>query len=438
MFREGLLDKILYKVKRLIPKRVFDFFAPSYHWLLAWGAAIIYRFPSHSMKVIGVTGTKGKSTTVFFISKILEAGGHKVAAIGSLGYKIGDREWPNTLKMTMPGRFRIQKFLAQAKKAGCGFVVLEVTSEGLAQGRHNGIRFDCAVFTNLHPEHIESHGSLENYISAKQKLFLISDNTHVINADDPRANLFGDLPAKRKIFYGLHAGEMMATNIKVQPDSIEFSAYGTQFAVSIGGEFNVYNCLAALAVGAMYGVDLPTARPALQSIPEVAGRMQFIQKSPFTIVVDYAHTPDSLEAVYKALKPETGKPVQQDEARPSVGRLICVLGAAGGGRDTWKRPKFGAIAAQYCDKIILADEDPWDENQEEILNQIEAGIPENQKSKVERILDRRQAIRRAVSIAQPGDVVVITGKGSEVSLALANGKKIPWSDAKEAREALQH
>lgn len=424
MFREGLLDKVLYKIKRLIPKRVFDFFAPAYHWLLAWGAAIVYRFPSHSMKVIGVTGTKGKSTTVFLISKILEAGGHKVAAIGSLGYKIGDREWPNTLKMTMPGRFRIQKFLAQAKKAGCEFVVLEVTSEGLAQGRHSGIRFDCAVFTNLHPEHIESHGSLENYISSKQKLFLISDNTHVINADDSRANLFGDLPAKRKIFYGLHAGEMMASDLKIKPDQIEFSAYGTHFSVPIGGEFNIYNCLAALAVGAMYGVDLPTAQPALKNIPELAGRMQFIQKHPFAVVVDYAHTPDSLEAVYKALKPETG-------------RLICVLGAAGGGRDTWKRPKFGAIAAQYCDGIILADEDPWDENQEEILNQIEAGISKDQKSKVERILDRRQAIRRAVSVAQPGDIVIITGKGSEVSLALANGKKIPWSDAKEASEALK-
>ncbi len=452
MFREGLLDKTLYRVKRLIPKRVFDFFAPAYHWLLAWGAAIIYRFPSHSMKVIGVTGTKGKSTTVFLISKILEAGGHKVAAIGSLGYKIGDREWPNTLKMTMPGRFKIQKFLSQARKVGCEFVVLEVTSEGLAQGRHSGIRFDCAVFTNLHPEHIESHGSLENYITAKQKLFLISDNTHIINADDPRANLFGDLPAKRKMFYGLKAGEMMASNIKVQPDQIEFSAYGTNFSVPIGGEFNVYNCLAALAVGAMYGVDLPTAQPALKNISEVAGRMQFIQKQPFAVVVDYAHTPDSLEAVYKALKGNqaTSDPllrVEDEASKQQVSRLICVLGAAGGGRDHWKRPKFGAIAAQYCDNIILTNEDPWEENPEEILNQIEAGILGNMKQATsdkrqvgsyKRIINRSEAIRYAVSLAKPGDTVVITGKGSEVSMALANGKKIPWSDAKEVREALQH
>jgi UDP-N-acetylmuramyl-tripeptide synthetase len=219
---------------------------------------------------------------------------------------------------------------------------------------------------------------------------------------------------------------MMASNIKIQPDNIEFSAYGTHFSVPIGGEFNVYNCLAALAVGAMYGVDLPTAQPALKNIPEVAGRMQFIRKQPFAVVVDYAHTPDSLEAVYKALKPENG-------------RLICVLGAAGGGRDTWKRPKFGTIAAQYCDEIILTNEDSYDEDPEKILHEIEVGIKNEtlHPKPYTLILDRHQAIRRAVAIAQPGDVVVITGKGSETSIALANGKKIPWSDAKEARESLK-
>lgn len=429
MFREGILDKILYRIKRLTPKSVFDFFAPAYHWLLAWVAAIGYGFPSRSLNVIGVTGTKGKSTTVYLISKILEAGGHKVAAIGSLGYKIGEREWPNTLKMTMPGRFKIQKFLAQAKRAGCKFVVMEVTSEGLAQGRHRGIHFDSAVFTNLHLEHIEAHGSLENYIAAKQKLFTVAKSIHVVNADDPRANMFGDLPAVRKIFFGLRAGEMRAMEAQVRADRISFSAYGTHFEVPLGGEFNVYNCLAALATGAMYGVDLPTARPALESVQGVAGRMQFIQKNPFAVVVDYAHTPDSLEAVYRTLKP-----VGEVNPGSTGGKLICVLGAAGGGRDTWKRPKFGALAAQYCDKIILTNEDPWEEDPEKILDQIESGAPS--APQIERILDRRQAIRRAVSLAQPGDAVVITGKGSETSMALANGKKIPWSDAEEARGAL--
>ena len=171
MFKEGLIDKTLRRIKKLIPKSVFDFFAPIYHTALAWGGAVIYGFPSRSMKVIGVTGTKGKSTTVFLISKLLEGTGEPVAAIGSLGFKIKDKEWPNNLKMTMPGRFKLQKFLAQAKKAGCKYVVLEVTSEGIKQKRHLGIKFDCAVFTNLHKEHLESHGTFENYYKAKQELF---------------------------------------------------------------------------------------------------------------------------------------------------------------------------------------------------------------------------------------------------------------------------
>src|SRR3989338_5406952 len=188
MFKEGLLDKILRSVKKLIPKAVFEFFAPVYHATLAYSGAVIYGFPSRSMKVIGVTGTKGKSTTVYLITKILEhisesvEGGPPqggVAAIGSLGFKIKDKEWPNTLKMTMPGRFKLQKFLAEAKSAGCKYVVLEVTSEGIKQKRHLGVKFDCAVFTGLHKEHLESHGSFENYYKAKQELFNKTSNIQI-------------------------------------------------------------------------------------------------------------------------------------------------------------------------------------------------------------------------------------------------------------------
>src|SRR3989344_8175981 len=169
MFREGIIDKILYKVKKLIPRSVFDFFAPLYHAGLAYAGAALYGFPTRSLKIIGVTGTKGKSTTVFLISKIFEGASEPIAAIGSLGFKIKNNEWPNNLKMTMPGRFKLQKFFYEAKKAGCKYVVLEVTSEGIKQKRHLGINFDCAVFTNLHREHLESHGSFENYYKAKQE-----------------------------------------------------------------------------------------------------------------------------------------------------------------------------------------------------------------------------------------------------------------------------
>src|SRR3989338_7220386 len=215
MFREGLLDQILRSIKKLIPKSVFDFFAPVYHATLAYAGAVMYGFPSHSMRVIGVTGTKGKSTTVFLISKLLEGVGEPVAAIGSLGFKIKDKEWPNTLKMTMPGRFKLQKFLYQAKKAGCKYVVLEVTSEGIKQKRHLGVKFDCAVFTNLHKEHIESHGSFENYYKAKQELFKRVGNIHVLNADDPNIELFSKFPSRQTIFYGVKGGDIRAVDLSV-------------------------------------------------------------------------------------------------------------------------------------------------------------------------------------------------------------------------------
>ena len=427
MFKEGLSDNILRRIKKIIPRSVFDFFAPVYHAALAYIGAVIYGFPSRSMKVIGVTGTKGKSTTVFLITKILEEVGEPVATIGSLGFKIRNKEWPNTLKMTMPGRFKLQKFLAEAKRAGCKFVVLEVTSEGIKQKRHLGIKFDCAVFTNLHKEHIESHGSFENYYKAKQELFAITKNTHVLNSDDPHLKLFGGFPAKRKIFFGISAGDMRASNIKIKSEGASFEIYGTPFTTKLSGQFNILNCLAALSVGAMYGIDLPKMKPVLESIEFIPGRMEFIQRKPFSVVIDYAHTPDSLKAVYKTLREQTANGC----------KLICVLGAAGGGRDKWKRPEFGRIASEYCDEIILTNEDPYEEDPNQILSEIKSGII-NYQSSIINILDRREAIRTALTSAKEGDMVIITGKGSETSMAVAGGKKIPWSDRDVVRELLNN
>lgn len=424
MFREGLIDKTLRKIKRLIPKSVFNFAAPFYHTSLAYLGALIYGFPSRGMKVIGVTGTKGKSTVVYLISRVLEESGHDVAAIGSLGFKIKDKEWPNVLKMTMPGRFKLQKLLRQAKNAGCEYAVLEVTSEGIRQKRHLGIKFDCAVFTNLHREHIESHGSFENYYQAKQELFQVAKNIHVINGDDKYAKLFGNFHAKHKIFYGLETADMRAEKIEIRPDGMNFEVYGTPFNVKYTGRFNVLNSLAALSVGAMYGIDLPTMKPGLESVIVIPGRMEFIQREPFLAVVDYAHTPDSLEAVYKELKGMI------------KGRLICVLGAAGGGRDKWKRPEFGKIASQHCERIFLTDEDPFEEDPNKIIREIKAGISQDKLSSAKIIIDRKEAIAAALEEAKDGDAVVITGKGSEISMALAGGKKIPWSDKEIVKNLL--
>lgn len=424
MYKEGLLDKTLRTIKRFIPKRVFSAAQPAYHKFLAQTGAWVSGNPSHKLKVIGVTGTKGKSTTVYLITKLLEDSGHAVAAVGSLGFKIKGEEWPNLIKNTMPGRWKLQNFLRRALKAGVTHVVMEVPSEGIAQNRHVGVRFDCAVFTGLHREHLEAHGTYKKYRAAKEVLFDVTKNIHVINADDAESERFGSYPATKRIYYGIRAGEMRANDVRSGSHGSSFSLYGHEFKLKLGGRFNVYNALAALSTAAMYGVDLPTAKPILESVTGVPGRMDWVQTEPFGVVVDYAHTPDSLKAVYETLKPDAA-------------RLICVLGAAGGGRDAWKRKEFGELAEQYCDRIFLTNEDPYDEDPGAIVDEISHGISADGMAKVNRIMDRGEAIKAALTEAKKGDIVVITGKGSETSIAVAAGQKIPWSDKQTVLDILR-
>lgn len=384
--------------------------------------AAIYGFPSQAMRVIAVTGTKGKSTTVYMISKIFEEQGLSVAAVGSLGFKIKERTWPNTLKMTLPGRLKLQKFLYQAKKAGCRYVVLEATSEGIVQNRLAGVKIDCAVFTNLHREHLESHGSFENYMAAKQKLFLKTGNIHVLNIDDPYFEKFANFTAQHKVTYGKKWGMITSEKLKTKNEKLN---------LKLLGDFNEYNALAALAVAHAYNLDMNKAVASLNSIKSIPGRMEIIHAPKgFNVIIDYAHTPDSLELVYKTLR---NQPHISVEVEPR-NKLICVLGAAGGGRDKWKRPEFGKIAAKYCNEVILTNEDPYDENPEAILEQIASGF--SQTENYTKILDRKEAIRKALVLAQVDDIVVITGKGSENLMAVAGGKKISWSDKEIVLELL--
>lgn len=405
-----MLDKVLYKIKKYIPEPVFEFFRPYYHRLLSKTGEILYDRPSDELKVIGVTGTKGKSTTVFLISRFLREAGKKVGTIGSLGIEINDEYRPNTLRMTMPGRMKLQGLLAEMVQAGCEYAVMEVTSEGIAQFRHKGIDFDCAVFTNLSKEHIEAHGSFENYYKAKQELFKITGNIHVLNSGSPHLSLFM-FPVKKKIFYSFRDG--------------------FEYATSLAGDFNKSNILAAAAAVKAYGVEDKHIQQALDKIKSIPGRMEFVRKEPFEVLIDYAHTPDSLEMVYRMFKKEPGM--------RGTRKLICVLGAAGGGRDKWKRPVFGEIASKYCDEVFLTNEDPFDEDPEKILTEIEEGIKNSKHKipKVHRILDRHEAIKKALTKAEKDDTVVITGKGSETAMTVAGGRKIPWSDKKTVEDLLQ-
>ncbi len=402
-YREALISlsaKLFNRVKKFIPKFLLRF----YHYCLALLGAVIFGFPGYNknIKIIGVTGTNGKSTTVEFITKIFEEAKIPVASQSSVRFKIKNKEWQNNLKMTMPGRFFIQNFLRQAIDNKCKYVILEVTSEGIKQNRHRFINFDTVVFTNLTPEHIESHGGFENYKKAKGKLFKAKKNTHIINIDDKNSDYFLQFPAYKKITYGKTKGDINFQN--------------ANFKLQMKGDFNNYNALSAICVGLNYDIDLSICRKAVENLKGMPGRMEEVISDPFKVIVDYAFTPNALEKVYQTFE---GK------------NLICVLGSCGGGRDKWKRPVLGEIANKYCQEIFITNEDPYDENPMEIINQVAKTAP-----KAKKILDRKEAIKRAIEIAKPGEVVIITGKGSEPLMCIENGKKITWDDRQIVKDAL--
>ena len=358
-----------------------------YHFPLAFLAAVVYRQPSRRIFTIGVTGTNGKTTTVELIAFILEKAGQKVAVSSSLRH--------GAAAMTMPGRFFLQRFLRRALADGCQTAIIEVTSQGALQHRHRFIQWGAAVFTNLSAEHIEAHGSFENYREAKLKFigYAAQQGAQIfINEDDRNTRYF----------------------IEAVPNPVLYGK--SDLPSQLLGDFNKYNVGAAVAVAKGLGIDEEIIKKAVAEFPGVPGRMEFIQKKPFTVVVDYAVTPDALRQIYQTLRA-----ISHPEL-PT--RLICVFGSCGGGRDRWKRPAMGKIASELCDQIILTNEDPYDEPAEQILDEIGSGI----NRKYEKILDRREAIRKAIGLAQPRDTVVITGKGSERFIHIANGEKIPGSD----------
>ncbi len=414
---------MLGSLRKLIPSFLFGW----YHFLLSLLGAIFYCFPAKKIIVIGVTGTNGKSTVTHLAGDILAEAGFKVASASSIRFKIGDQEWPNTLKMTMPGRFKLQKFIRQAVDAGCKYLVLEVTSEGIKQHRHRFIDLNTAVFTNLTREHIESHGGFEKYKQAKGKLFAATKKIHIINTDDDNADYFLSFPADKKYGYGLKKTQQSniefigATDTKLFPTGISFQANNILFEMKLLASFNIYNALTAICIGLSQGVSMEICHRVLERATGVPGRMEVVAKEP-AVIVDYAHTPDSLEKAYKSIKSF------------SDGNLICLLGSAGGGRDKWKRPEMGKIAAHYCDKIILTNEDPYDEDPNQILAEVKEGIDND--CDLYEILDREAAIRKAISLAQPKDVVIITGKGCEPWMCVANNKKIPWDDRAIVRKSL--
>ncbi len=417
--------QFLRRLLALLPRPLRTRLLALYHLALAYLGAVVYGFPSRSLTVVAVTGTKGKSSTAEMLRAILARAGRNVAIVGTIRFMIGDEEERNLYKMTLPGRFFLQRFLRKAVRKGTTHAVIEMTSEGAKQFRHRGVALDALVFTNIAPEHIESHGSFENYLAAKLSLGTALSRSSkrprimVANADDAHGKDFLALEADVKRPFS----EKDISSSSGGTQGTTFVYRNTPFALKLPGRFNVLNALAAIEAADALGVPLQTAAEALSGIDRIAGRAERIERGqPFLVVVDYAHTPDSLTAIYEAFAPPPG------------GRRICVLGNTGGGRDTWKRPVMGAIADKLCDITYLTDEDPYDEDPRRIVEEVASGFKTHQPTIV---MDRRAAIRAALAAAKAGDHVLITGKGTDPYIMRAKGAKEPWSDRGIVEEELE-
>lgn len=419
------MNKILRIIEKLIPKKIYEMCQPVYHYLLTLTGAIIYGFPAQKIKVIGVTGTKGKSSTVEIINSIFESAKYKTAVSGTIHFKIGDKEVPNKYKMSMPGRFFMQKFLHDAVKKKCDFAIIEMTSEGSKQFRHKFIYTDAFIFTNLSPEHIERHGSFENYREAKIRMV---DNLKkkngilIVNEDDENSIKFVERYSGESTGFSISDAKINS----ISP--IDFEYENEIYKSNLIGEFNIKNILAAITVAKHFEIPEEKITEGISKIKEVKGRAQFVPNNlGIDIVVDYAHTPDSLRAIYEAFSSKI---------------IIGVLGNTGGGRDAWKRPEMAKIANEFCDFVILTDEDPYDEDPQKIIEEM---MVEIDGSKIEIEMDRKEAIKKAILEGnrrqETGDsekvAVLITGKGTDPYIMRANGEKEPWSDFEKVKEVLE-
>jgi len=416
-------------LRRLIPDRhPLRLF---YHKIKAFIAAVVYGFPSRHLIVVGVTGTNGKTTTVNLITNILNKAGYKVGMTSTVGFQIGDNRWMNNTKQSTASPFVLQKLLRKMVKSDCKYAIVEVTSHAIVQSRVLGVNFDVAVITNVTGDHVEYHGSFSSYLDAKGGLFRkVSKGARkfgvpkvlVVNSDDEYFNYFDQFVADRKISYGLSRATVYAEKVDNRPDGSSFVLHVPNNAmplnIAMPGKYNVYNALAASSVCMALGVTLEVIRDALNESSTVVGRFESVDKGQkFSVIVDYAHTPDALESLFALYSSLT------------KGKFFVVFGATGGGRDKAKRSKMGEIAHKYADYIVVTNDDPYDEDVWDIINQVSEGIPRNEGDTFWRIPDRYEALRLALTLATDGDTVVVAGKGSE-EIMIVGGKRLEWNDKK--------
>lgn len=422
-------------VKKMIPAALYRKVEPFGHLLEAVGANIRYGFPSRRMHIIGVTGTNGKTTTTFLIYTMLRQAGYNVGMLSTVAYGVNDDIREQIEHMTTVSSPVLQKRLRDFKKAGAEWVVVESSSHALAQHRIWGLPYEIAVMTNVTHEHLDYHGTFENYREAKRRLFKLAAKHGrkfgVVNAEDPSAELFLQT-TPRGVSYGLKTGDITAENMKLAADRCEFTAVtgddSYDITIHIPGEFNVSNSLATVAVGRELGLSKAQIENGIAALAGVEGRMMTIDEGQaFTAIIDYAGTPDAFERAFETLRPAT------------KGKLIVVFGSPAH-RDKLKRPIQGEIAGRYADEVILTEEDDRDEPGEQIMNEMAAGAIKAGKTVDTNLFligNRTDAINFAMSRASSADDTVVTlGKGHEKTIERADGVH-PWSEPETMREALR-
>ncbi|MCC7357379.1 UDP-N-acetylmuramyl-tripeptide synthetase [Candidatus Uhrbacteria bacterium] len=428
---------MLHRLKKVIPDCVLN----QYHRFLSWFAALIYGNPSREAVVIGVTGTNGKTTVSYLIAKALEAMGDQTGCTSTAIFKIGKLEWLNDRKMTMLGRFQLQKLLRRMVNEGCKYIVVETSSQGILQYRHTNIEYDICVFTNLTPEHIEAHGGFENYKQAKIELFRhlargyqkkifgkVWKKTAVLNRLDEHANAFA-LPGLELAWYGIGEGQgMNALDLKDEGWATSFTVNGIRGKINLPGKMNVENAMAAIAVATVCDFPLAEVIKKVGMVSGLPGRFERIDEGQdFTVIVDYAPEPASLTKLYEAVQNIPHE------------RIIHVFGSCGGGRDIARRPILGSIAAKHADEVFITNEDPYDDDPRIIMEQVAEGARKQgiAQEYLHIIYDRKQAIEQAIQSAKTGDIVLLTGKGCEQAIIGVAGSKQAWDERVIAREALR-
>lgn len=431
------MNKALARLKEASEKFPgYDTLVLPLHRYKAFRAATKYDYPASNMKVIGVTGTNGKTTTCFMIQKMLTEAGKKTGLLTTVGYGVGKDIKPQVEHMTTVSSGLLNQRIREMADAGVEFLVLELTSHALSQYRAFGIPIDVAVETNVTHEHLDYHRTFKRYRQAKVKLFKNTQATPegkkigIINADDPSASMFKK-EIETPITYGIDKGDLRARQIKLNGGADYFVKYDGRrlhIKTQLPGLFNVYNSLACVAVGIVYGLSNKEIEQGIYSLDYVEGRMNYIDAGQkFDVIVDMAHTPDSFEKLLPDMK------------KNATGKVIVVFGSAGGRRDPSKRRPMGEIAGKYADIVIVTEEDDRDTPGEQILKTIAGGAEKAGKKEGKnlfKIADRTEAIEFAFKTAKKGDTVLLLGKGNEKTIERADGEH-PWNEPAVARKLLK-